>query len=111
MHILTVATTACALLATAVCGSPSPKVNSVHYPNNPKFSAHHRRGVQKRALVTDSVKATTTTPSTKAPRSNIWNSLTNDEAAAVIAYIHKQPSLDVTAVANATSWDKVGESL
>jgi hypothetical protein len=38
--------------------------------------------VQKRALVTDSVKATSTTPSSKAPHSNIWNSLTNGGAAA-----------------------------
>jgi primary-amine oxidase len=105
MRVFTVATTACAVLATAVCGAPSPKINSVHYPNNPKFSPYHRRGVQKRALATDSVKATSTTPFSKAPHTNIWNSLTNEEAAAVVDYIHKQPSLNVTAVANATAWD------
>ncbi|KDN47129.1 copper amine oxidase [Tilletiaria anomala UBC 951] len=40
------------------------------------------------------------------PDANIWASLTNDEAAAVIAFLHSdKASLNLTAAENATSWD------
>lgn len=43
----------------------------------------------------------TVAPSTSAPKDNIWRSLSNDEAASVIAYLHKQKKLNLTAVADA----------
>lgn len=39
---------------------------------------------------------------TKAPKSNIFAGLTNDEAAAVTSYLHSQSSLNLTAAATAT---------
>ena len=39
---------------------------------------------------------------TKAPKSNIFAGLTNDEAAAVTSFLHGQSSLNLTAAANAT---------
>ncbi|KAL8725316.1 MAG: hypothetical protein Q9181_006455 [Wetmoreana brouardii] len=41
----------------------------------------------------------------KAPKTNIFAGLTNDEAAAVTTFLHAQESLNLTAAANATSWD------
>ncbi|KAF7315690.1 Amine oxidase [Mycena indigotica] len=45
----------------------------------------------------------------KAPKENIFISLTDDEAAAVISFLHKQPALNLTATANATAWDNAIE--
>ncbi|KAL8725493.1 MAG: hypothetical protein Q9166_007313 [cf. Caloplaca sp. 2 TL-2023] len=42
---------------------------------------------------------------TKAPKTNIFAGLTNEEAAAVTSFLHGQRSLNLTAAANATSWD------
>ena len=39
---------------------------------------------------------------TKAPKSNIFAGLTNDEAAAVTSFLHRQSSLNLTAAATAT---------
>ena len=39
---------------------------------------------------------------TKAPKSNIFAGLTNDEAAAVTSFLHGQSSLNLTAATNAT---------
>lgn len=44
-------------------------------------------------------------PSTTAPYKNIWNSLTNDEAASVIGFLHAQESLNLTASGDAGAWD------
>ncbi|KAG8532817.1 uncharacterized protein KY384_002695 [Bacidia gigantensis] len=41
----------------------------------------------------------------KAPSSNIFASLSDDDAASVITFLHAQPSLNLTAAATATSWD------
>ncbi|KDQ60427.1 hypothetical protein JAAARDRAFT_191806 [Jaapia argillacea MUCL 33604] len=44
-------------------------------------------------------------PAVTAPYPNIWSALSNDEAASVIQFLHCQPELNLTAAANATSWD------
>ncbi|KAH9915164.1 copper amine oxidase [Epithele typhae] len=44
-------------------------------------------------------------PSTDAPKANVWDLLSNDEAADVIAFLHKQDALNLTAAENGTSWD------
>ncbi len=102
MRFATAAAATCALVATIVSAAPAPKVNHVHYPNSPKFSKNHRRSQQIRDLTTNDVNVTSAGPTTNAPYSNIWISLSNDEAASVIEYIHTQDELNVTAVVNAT---------
>ncbi|KAM0240142.1 hypothetical protein ACHAP5_008062 [Fusarium lateritium] len=47
----------------------------------------------------------------KAPRGNIFQSLTDQEYANVTAYLHKQEGLNLTAIVNSTSWDNVIVSL
>jgi hypothetical protein len=71
----------------------------MHHSNKPKFSLLPPPRRAEKALGTVSVQAKTTIPFSKASYSNIWNSLTSDEAAAVIDYIHRQRSHNVTAVA------------
>lgn len=44
-------------------------------------------------------------PTVTAPKDNVFASLTNDEAAAVIKFCHEQDSLNLTAAENATAWD------
>ncbi|KAJ3749653.1 copper amine oxidase [Lentinula detonsa] len=44
-------------------------------------------------------------PEVSAPYANIWQELTNDEAADVIAFLHNQTNLNLTAAADAGSWD------
>ncbi|KAK6371693.1 hypothetical protein LTS17_008516 [Exophiala oligosperma] len=50
---------------------------------------------------------TTNTPSTKAPLPNIFAPLSADDSAAVTKFLHEQSELNLTANANATSWDNV----
>lgn len=44
-------------------------------------------------------------PKTCAPKENIWASITNDEAASVIKWLHKHSGLNLTSAENATAWD------
>lgn len=44
-------------------------------------------------------------PTTSAPKKNVWASLTNDEAASVISFLHNQTSLNLTASDDAGAWD------
>lgn len=44
-------------------------------------------------------------PKTTAPYKNIFKSLSNDEAASVIGFLHAQESLNLTASDEAGSWD------
>ena len=41
-------------------------------------------------------------PSTEAPKANVWDVLTNDEAADVIAFLHNQTALNLTIAENST---------
>jgi hypothetical protein len=44
-------------------------------------------------------------PSIKAPKTNVWNSLTDAETSSVTKWLLAQPDLNLTSVDKATSWD------
>ncbi|KZV72277.1 copper amine oxidase [Peniophora sp. CONT] len=44
-------------------------------------------------------------PSASAPKSNVWAQLTDDEAADIVKYLHKQTELNLTASSDAGTWD------
>ncbi|KAK6910889.1 hypothetical protein I203_104924 [Kwoniella mangroviensis CBS 8507] len=84
-----------ALLGTTLA-IPQPKISSIRRPGwRPN----------RRQLPTDSVNTTSSSPSTTAPKDNIWISLTNDEAADVISFLHSRDDLNLTAVDDAGEWD------
>lgn len=88
--------------ATAVTAAPSPKL--------PYF-----RGTRPRPTVQNFVSNVASAqynltdipgkPTTKAPHSNIWATLSNDEAAEVVSFLHNQTALNLTAASDAGSWD------
>lgn len=105
-----------ALAATAAArGSPHPKRKTPWTrPNGPK-GRHSARSAQTemnyrkaRSFVDlelakrdQLIPNTTAAPTTSAPKANIWRSLSNDEAASVVAWLHNQTALNLTAAADA----------
>lgn len=73
---------------------PAPKV-----PNYVK--APHRHWQRNN----DQAVSKAIPPKVTAPYKNIFNSLSNDEAASVIGFLHAQDSLNLTAADKAGSWD------
>lgn len=90
MKVLTAGTWILGALSSCLA-APAPKVNAVHHPklSRPQF--------RKRNDYTNAVNVTSTAPTTSAPKANVWASLSNDEAAAVINFLHDQPDLNLTA--------------
>ncbi|KAJ7199635.1 putative copper amine oxidase [Mycena pura] len=88
------------LLSTAVAG-PHARLRS------PKKWAKKPELVE--VLATSSESSTTFNPVAAAPRANIFISLTDDEAASVISFLHNQTALNLTAVADAGPWDNAIE--
>jgi primary-amine oxidase len=80
-------------LGLGVVARPSPKVPSF-------VKAPHRHGHRNNDGASLSIP-----PKTTAPYKNIFNSLSNDEAASVIGYLHAQDSLNLTSSDEAGSWD------
>lgn len=78
-----------------VTARPSPKVPSF-------VKAPHRHWHRNNDGSSDSLS---TPPKTTAPYKNIFNSLSNDEAASVIGFLHAQESLNLTGADEAGSWD------
>ena len=70
---------------------PAPKIPSIHRPHQ-----HYGRGPSAKGPLPEAITA---------PYTNVFASLTNDEAAAVIGFLHQQESLNLTASADAGSWD------
>ncbi|ODO11062.1 hypothetical protein I350_01664 [Cryptococcus amylolentus CBS 6273] len=87
-----------ALLGTTLA-LPSPKISSVRKPN--RFG----RPPQRRDIITNDANTTASSPTTSAPKDNIWNFLTNDEAAGIVGFLHNQTVLNLTAVDDAGDWD------
>lgn len=85
------------LLGTAFA-VPSPKISNVKKPGH--YHHPHRRDI-----VTNEVDVSASSPTTSAPKDNIWNFLSNDEAAGIIAFLHSQTELNLTAVNDAGDWD------
>lgn len=103
--IVTVTAGVCSMVAAMPTQQQPRKVSSFRNPNG-KYTHHHgRRGMAKRGLYTNAVNTTAAAPTINAPKENIWISLSDDEAAGVIAFLHDQPELNLTAAADATSWD------
>lgn len=46
-------------------------------------------------------------PTVTAPHPNVWASLSNEEAASVVGFLHNNTDLNLTAAADATAWDNV----
>ena len=66
-------------------------------------SAHRRRApLARRQTASPSSCGSGTQLTTKAPKSNIFAGLTDDEAAGAISFLHTQQSLNLTAAATAT---------
>lgn len=98
------------LLAQDVLGRPSP---------DPKLHKGGRGGRGKRAVhqalkqhaetkreVNETASCTEAPATTiKAPKSNIWGQLTNDEAASVVAWLFAQEDLNLTTSEDAGAWD------
>lgn len=80
---------------TTALAAPAPKVNAIHHPklSRPQF--------RKRNNVISAVNVASTAPTTSAPKANVWASLSNDEAASVINFLHDQPTLNLTAAQDA----------
>lgn len=69
----------------------------------PPHTEHARRAPIHRRQASNSTSCDTGSQITiKAPKSNIFAGLTNDEAAAVTLFLHGQKSLNLTAAADAT---------
>lgn len=56
-------------------------------------------------ILNDTTASIPTAPIVKPSKSNIFASLTNDEAASVISFLHNQTELNLTANADAGEWD------
>jgi primary-amine oxidase len=77
-----------------------PKVPSaVHNPHSPNWRRNNGGSGPR------TVYETSTPPSTKAPYENVFCSLSNDEAASVIGWLHEQESLNLTNADEAGDWD------
>ncbi|KAK6992126.1 amine oxidase [Favolaschia claudopus] len=59
----------------------------------------------------NSTASKTFSPVTVAPKENIFISLTNDEAASVISFLHNQTELNLTSAVDAGAWDNAIEVL
>lgn len=87
------------LLLPLALGAPSPKPPTIKRPGS-----FHRRNAGASG-VTHQTHPSSTAPQVTAPKSNIWNSLSFDEAASIKAYLHSQSSLNLTSVEDASEWD------
>lgn len=81
-----------------VSGRPAPKV--------PKYVTAPHRHQQRHYSHQHPPSGSKSIPQkVTAPYTNIFNSLTNDEAASVIAFLHTQGTLNLTVGAEAGAWD------
>ncbi|KAB5578137.1 copper amine oxidase [Coniochaeta sp. 2T2.1] len=65
-----------------------------------KSAGIQRRDVNETASCSEAAATTI-----KAPKTNVWGSLTNDEAASVVAWLFAQEDLNLTISDDATAWD------
>ena len=98
------------LLAQDVLGrpSPDPKLHKGGRGGRGKRAIHTalkqhaeaRRDVNETEACAESLAATI-----KAPKTNIWAQLSNDEAASVVAWLFAQEDLNLTTSDDAGAWD------
>ncbi|GAA5820220.1 hypothetical protein JCM3770_006065 [Rhodotorula araucariae] len=104
----TVAAFGAVLAATVALAAPAPS------PKLPYFKDRFQSRPHPVSFNTDvsanqyhGVANLTSAPSTKAPHKNVWAGLSTDEAASVVAFLHKQKDLNLTAAADAGAWDNL----
>lgn len=88
-------------LASTTLAAPKP-------PGVKRPGTHNRRNTNsllKRAP--NQVDLSATAPTTSAPKKNVWNSLSIEEAASVKQFLHTQADLNLTAWDNAYDWDNM----
>jgi len=86
-------------------GRTPPVVKHGAFPASftPHSSEHQRRApIHRRQNANSTGCSTGSQITTKAPKTNIFAGLTNDEAVAVTLFCHSQKSLNLTAAADAT---------
>lgn len=97
-------------LGTAVCAAPAPLERR-------KLPVFKNRFVTSRPAIHNYVTDVTgaqynltgipDVPTVTAPHTNVWAGLSTDEAAAVVGFLHNNTDLNLTAAADAGSWDNV----
>ena len=87
-----------ALASLPTWARPAPKVSRVKGP-------HRYIGKRDSYTPTNQTDTTSAYPTTTAPKLNIFSSLSNDEAAQVIGFLHNQTDLNLTASSDAGDWD------
>lgn len=94
---------ALAALATVTTAIPSPKINSVRYPPAYRGSLSNYTG----DLAGDSFvsfKSDSDETSVVAPKQNVWGTLSIDEAADIVSFLHGT-DLNLTSTQDAGTWD------
>ncbi|GAA6059733.1 hypothetical protein JCM10212_000261 [Sporobolomyces blumeae] len=98
-----------ALAVSSTLAAPSPKIPSIKYP-----TLRHRPVVDdfvapdiSNLNVQLQTESSYATPTVTAPKENVWAQLTSEEAASVVAFLHKQKDLNLTAASDAGSWDNM----
>ncbi|BGP51602.1 hypothetical protein JCM10450v2_007552 [Rhodotorula kratochvilovae] len=105
---------AAALTASSALAAPSPKYE---YMKN-RFKSQRIPVSFNTDVSTNQYNASAynltdipSAPTVQAPRKNIWAGLSTEEAADVVAFLHKQEALNLTAAADAGSWDNLISTL
>lgn len=107
-------TIASGLLALAAAVQAAPKVDRLRMPYSylQKLAAVQEASSSFAVVNENDAAASnssqidpTFAPTVTAAKDNIFDSLTIEEAASVVKFCHEQDSLNLTAAANATSWD------
>lgn len=87
----------------SAAAAPAPKAD---YVKKPGWRPHvHQQQQQRRAAYINEGALNNDYPTVTAPKKNPWLYLSDDEAASVIAFLHDQESLNLTAVDDAGAWD------
>ncbi|GAA6039389.1 hypothetical protein JCM8097_002830 [Rhodosporidiobolus ruineniae] len=91
-----------ALYATGVSAAPKYRYMS---PNNRVVQPPRLNAVVDVSSAQYNLTDIPGTPNVTAPHPNVWRTLSNDEAASVVELLHDQESLNLTAAADAGSFD------
>ncbi|GAA5979366.1 hypothetical protein JCM11641_005014 [Rhodosporidiobolus odoratus] len=94
------------LAATTALAAPSPKLPYF----KPGFKSSSRRfPIKNFATDVSALKYNLTdipgAPTTHAPRKNVWQTLSEAEAASIVSFLHNQTALNLTAAEDVTPWD------
>ncbi|GAA5905162.1 hypothetical protein JCM6882_000397 [Rhodosporidiobolus microsporus] len=88
------------LAATGALAAPRPKAPYMQDPK--RYKAQNKQWAAPSHYNLTDIPGT---PSVKAPHKNVWKELSHDEAEDVLQFLFKQEELNLTAQADAGSWD------